>query len=304
MRKNILVIVSLFVFICLAVSVFGENDSIINDSLNGSANISENISVNDSVIENVSTTSIVIKNFFPKSANIGDVQLNINVQNIGDQELTNIAAFVSGNGFSSYDVVPIDSLKSQEKSYILISGNFKKSGEINLTIKINQEIFYQSVNVSDVAASASAQANQQLAANVTSMLAALKQNYSDLETNFQSKKDLGYDVAGVSLADLKILIRDAQSNILSGNYEQANIKIDLAKDEYSTQFEKLESVKKISITQKLKDNAVLFSTIAGAIIMFFTLYELLKKKKEDIKQKIKSIHVKDKNGNTLSVETK
>jgi hypothetical protein len=310
MKKNILVILTLFAFLFLAVQVLAGNEtavngSAVNDSVNDSMNTSTNISANESAVpSNVSTATIAIKNFFPKTSNIGDLQLNINVQNIGTSELTNLAAFVSGDGFSSYDVVPIDSLAPQEKSYILISGNFKKAGAINLTIKINQEVFYEIVNVVDSSASASVQADQKLAAAVTGALAALKQNYSSLESDVQKKQSGGYDVSGVSLTDLKSMIRDAQANLLSGNYVQANVKINLALDEYSSQTEKLSYVKKISLGQKLKDNAVLFSAIAGSIITFFTLYELLKKKSGNIKEKIKSIHVKDKNGNTMTVETK
>jgi len=65
----------------------------------------------------------------------------------------------------------------------------------------------------------------------------------------------------------------------------------------------MSNLSKVSLAAKLKDNAVLFSTLAGAIITFFTLYELLKRKKENIKEKIKSIQIKDKAGNSYSVKT-
>lgn len=301
MKKSILVISVLFVFVFLAAAVLAENDTLI---VNNTANDSINVS-NDTVVSvNISNASVLIRNFIPTKAGVGDTQLNINVQNIGNSELTSLGAFVSGDGFSSYDVIPIDSLKPQEKSYILVSGNFRKAGDVNLTIRINQEVFYQVVSVVDSSVNVSMQANQQIEDSISSGLVVLKQNYSELESALQSKKSDGYDVSSVNLNDLKVMIRDAQSNLLSGNLEQANVKVDLAQEEYTTQYEKLAAVKKISLGQKLKDNAVLFSTIAGAIITFFTLYELLKKKKETLSEKIKSIKVKDKNGNILSVKTK
>jgi hypothetical protein len=301
MKKSGLVVSVLFIFILLAVAVLAENDTlVVNSTINDSINVS-----NDTVVSvNVSSASIIIRNFIPTKVNVGDVQLSINVQNIGNSELTSLGAFVSGDGFSSYDVVPIDSLKPQEKSYILVSGNFKKAGSINLTIRINQEVFYEVVSVVDSSVNVSIQFNQQLEDNIGNNLAVLKQNYSELESALQIKKSEGYDVSGINLNDLKVMIRDAQSNLLSGNLDQANVKVDLAREEYFTQYEKLTVVKKISLGQKLKDNAVLFSTLAGAIITFFTLYELLKKKKETLSEKIRSIKVKDKNGNTLSVKTK
>lgn len=301
MIKKIGLIIAVFVLVFLVTNVYAlENESA---SVNQTANLSvnESNSINQTAI--FQNKTIEIRGFFPSSVKVGDVQLNINVQNLGDTELTSLGAFVSGDGFSTYDMVPIDSLKPQEKSYILVSGNFRKAGEINLTIRINQEIFYRTVNVTDSSA-VLAQMNKDLEDKVTSEYYILKENYSVLESAISLKKSQGYDVSGISLSDLKSLIRSAQENILSGNFNEANVKIGLAQDEYDTQSSKLLTVKKISIGQKLKDNAVLFSTLAGAIITFFTLYELLKKKKEHISQKIKSIKVKDEKGNSFSINTR
>jgi hypothetical protein len=300
MMKKIGLIISVFAFVFLVVNVFAlDNESIV---LNETANLSINdsLSFNQIIVPN---KSVDIKGFFPSSVKVGDVQLNINVQNLGDTELTSLGAFVSGDGFSTYDMIPIDSLKSGEKSYILVSGNFKKAGEINLTIRINQDVFYRVVNVTDSSA-VLAQMNKDLEDRVTADYNILKQNYSDLESAVKLKKSQGYDVSGVGLTDLKSFLRSAQENILAKNFNEAAIKIGLAQDEYNSQVSNLDGVKKISLGQKLKENAVLFSTLAGAIITFFTLYELLKRKKEHLSEKIKSIKVKDKKGNTLSVETK
>ena len=43
--------------------------------------------------------------------------------------------------------------------------------------------------------------------------------------------------------------------------------------------------------KKIKDNIIVISSIAGAIITLFALYELLKKKKEGLYQKIKEIKI-------------
>lgn len=300
--KKIGLIIAVFAFVFLFANVYAlENDSaIINQTANLSVN--DSVSVNKTDLAVVQNKTIEIKGFFPSSVKVGDVQLNINVQNLGDHELTSLGAFVSGDGFSTYDMIPIDSLKPQEKSYILVSGNFKKAGEINLTIRINQEVFYKIVNVTDSSA-VLAQMNKDLENKVNLEYSQLKENYSNLESAVSVKKGEGYDVSGIGLSDLKSFIRSAQEFMLAGNFEQAAIKLGLAQDEYDAQSSKLASAKKISLGQKLKDNAVLFSTLAGAIITFFTLYELLKKKKEHISQKIKSINVKDEKGNSFSIKT-
>ncbi len=266
----------------------------LNLSANESVNNTNTVNITDLVnLINVSVGIIEIRNFFPTSVKPGDVQLNINIKNIGDKELKDVGAFISGNGFSSYEVVSIDSLIPGEKSYIIVNGNFKKSGDINLTIKINQEIFYRIVSVLNDSENIII-INKEFEENVTGQYNFLKNNYKILESSLQIKKDEGYDVSRVNLADLKVLIRDAQANILSGNFQQAKIKIDLANDEYETLNYRLENSEKISLASKLKENAVLFSTLAGAIITFFTLYELLRKKNEGLKETIKHLKYKEK----------
>ncbi len=291
----------LFVFTSFALA---ENETVNSSlSVNESFQNETNLTINQT--NNLTTEifpSLVIRHFLPAETKVGDVQLSINVQNLKNETISELYAYVSGEGFSSYNVVPIDSLKPGEKSYILVSGNFRKAGSINLTIKINQETFYQTVKVSDDSAGAVAY-NNELALNLSNELSVLKSKYSTLESEFQAKKSDGYDVSGVILSDLKVMLRDAQANLLSENLVQARVKLDLAKEEYEIQFAKMDNLKKVSLASKLKDNAVLFSTLAGAIITFFTLYELLKRKNEHLKEKIKSIHIKDKAGNSYSVKT-
>ena len=56
----------------------------------------------------------------------------------------------------------------------------------------------------------------------------------------------------------------------------------MAFEEYETQKNKLDNVKPKSIINRIRENALIFSTIAGALITFFTLYELLKRKSENV----------------------
>ena len=92
---------------------------------------------NETIIEDITIT-----NFIPKEFKLGDGQFSIQVQNNKNETLDYIIAIVSGKGFSTYETIPIDVLDSGDKSYIIISGNFKEAGNINLTIKINREFFY------------------------------------------------------------------------------------------------------------------------------------------------------------------
>ncbi|HLC66736.1 MAG TPA: hypothetical protein VJK52_03800, partial [Candidatus Nanoarchaeia archaeon] len=48
---------------------------------------------------------------FPKQITIGDSQLNLYVENTGNRPLKNLVAFVTGDGISTYDVIPIEELQ-------------------------------------------------------------------------------------------------------------------------------------------------------------------------------------------------
>lgn len=303
------------------------NSSILNNSNvatnltttvnNSNTNISATVN-NTNTTTNTTTPSasepLTIVSIVPAQFKLGDAQLNILVQNNGQSELDDIDALVTGKGFATYDVVPIDSLKPGEKSYILIMCSFSIPGEIQLSIKIDGKTFYRNVTViSNKENNESSNSSPNSAPTILTAdeyeeslmnqlillkesLNTLKQNYDHLQREYDEKKSDNYDVSQVSFTDLKKFLRDAESSIIHKDAEQANVSITLASNEYEDQKDELLSAKKIKISFKnlLKDNAVLISTIAGAVIAFFSLIELLKKKKDSIYQTIAEMKV-DKN---------
>ncbi len=244
---------------------------------------------------------IIFKNFIPREFKLGDAQFSIQIQNNKNETINNILAFVSGKGFSTYEVTPVESLESEEKGYILVNGNFKESGIINLTIKINKEIFYQEVNIlgesqEDIKKSeelAKQQEEKKIALSVmSSELEILKQNYSNLETQLEEKEKEGYDIKNVNLDELKKYLRETQASILGEHLEGAKINLDLATEEYDAEEKKLETLEKLPFMKRFKEHVIVFSSIAGAIITFFALYELLKKKGKEAVTTIGSIKPK------------
>jgi hypothetical protein len=280
MKKLILSILFLF-FVSFA---FAE-ENLTNSTTEILDNSTQNVTIN--ATENISSIPLIeIKNFFPTTFNKGDSQINIYVLNNGP-ELTNVGAFIEGSGFSTYNVVPIDSLKTGEKNYIILTGNFRTGGKINLTITINGEKFYQEVVVnSDEKQIASANLE-----NISVSLEELKLKYEELDKQISDKKKERYDVSKVSLTDLKTFIRNTETAVLTKNSENALVNLKLATDEYNFQLKQLASASKIGFVGMLRDNAVLFSAIAGALVTFFTLYEILKKKSSKIVEKVQTVTV-------------
>lgn len=290
------------------------NTSLIND-----VNITQN-EENDTNISNDNMSNetpqiikdLTLVSFIPSEFKLGDVQLNILVKNTGNVEIEDIDAVVSGKGFASYDIIPIDLLKPGEKSYIIVSGNFKEIGNITLKIKIEEKVFYHNVTVLDPNAEkdierlkeieeVEAKKNNELV-NISAKLEELQQKYIELENVLEQKRK-DYELSDVYLTELKKYIRDGQSSVIVKDLERAKADLKLALDEYKLQKERIENAKlvKRNIFLVLKDNALIISSIAGALIALFTLFEILKKKKEQLYQKIKEVNI---NGDTKIVVKK
>jgi hypothetical protein len=259
-----------------------------------------NQTVTNSSMDNSSVAfqSLSLTNFMPQEVKLGDVQFNIQVQNNENTTVNNTFAFITGNGFSTYNIAPIDSLAPGEKDYIFVYGNLKQAGNITLTIKINDETFYQNVSVIDQSTESDQQKLDELQAeqekeqqikNISDQLNALKQNFTSLQNEFGDKQSGNYDVSLINLNILDNYLHNIQADILTGNVNDANVNLNLANQEYLTQKNNLDNVKKVPLITILKNNVVLFSTFAGAILTVFALYELFKKKKEDISEISKKI---------------
>jgi hypothetical protein len=242
-------------------------------------------------------TDFRLSNVTPEKTKPGDVILNIIVTNTGTTTLNNLIPLIVARGFSSYDVVPIQALNAGETGTAFVSGNFAQEGEILLTVKINDKIFHDKVTVEEPkqATSAKAQKAQEAAKaqalkTLSAELEELSKKYDSLNEDISAKKDR-YDTSEVSLTDLKKYIASARSTLVAGEAEKTNISIILAEREYEDQLELLEAAPKKPFVSKIKDNAILISAIAGAIITIITLLEILKKKKEGLYQRIKEIKV-------------
>jgi hypothetical protein len=286
MKKRILLLGIQIFLIILAVSPVFSKSAVGSSELNVSINDSQNSSVI------LILTDVSVKNFIPKEFKIGDVQFNIQILNNKNSTINNVMAFISGRGYSTYNVVEIPSLGAGEKDYVFVNGNFRESGNITLTIKIGNEIFYQNVSVysnENIDLIAKELEKKAILANLSMQLKEMEEKYSQLDDEFSSKKENSYDVSQINLDELRRFLREARINIIEENIDATKKNLEFAESEYKYQKNKLDKSKKISFITQIKDNAILFSAIAGALIMFFTLSELLKKKGEGIVSSVGSI---------------
>ncbi len=238
----------------------------------------------------------------PKAAAKGDVLLSVKLKNNGNVLLQNLIPILVAKGFSAYDVVPIKALEPGTDAISYISGEFSAAGNILLTLKINDELFYDKIVIEDIKAADTEQKKLEetaIAANLDALNAQfedLKDKYKELEIGIIAKRN-DYELTDVKLDDMKRYLLDAQINILSGSLQKANVSLMLALTEYNDQRFKLDHAPVRPFLQKIKDNLLLISGIATAIITMISFYELMKKKKQDIVQTVKSVRI----GNTSQV---
>lgn len=283
-------------------AISAQDQNITSDDANATA--TENLTTNELEVKQEQVEEIIFKNFIPKEFKLGDAQFSIQIQNNKNETITNVLAFVSGKGFSTYEVAAIESLEPEEKGYILVNGNFKESGLINLTMKIAEKTFYQEVNVLGESEEDLKKAENLLKqqeekkkslSEISSKLETLKQNYSNIETELAQKEKDGYDTTDIKLDELKKYIRQTQASILGEHLEDARINFGLATEELNSVEEKIAAAEKLPFMKRFKEHLIVFSSIAGAIITFFALYELLKKKSKDVATTIGSIKPKTEN---------
>ncbi len=228
----------------------------------------------------------------PTEVKQGDAILTVQIENNGTVALQNIIPLVSGRGFSAYDIVSIEEIAPGKTASAYVLGHFSDAGTIVLTIKINGRTVTQPIMVSG-----SSQNEEERKALEKEALQTLSLQLDNLENKYamleeeleQKKKD--YLLPEMDIEGVKENIRNAQSRILADEVEEANISIILALAEYEEQKNKLDSAQKKSFFDKIQDNILLISTLAGAILTLFAFFEFVKRKQAGLYQKIKEFKV-------------
>lgn len=231
-------------------------------------------------------------NVTPRSVKQGDVLLSISFRNTGTAKLRNLLPVVVARGFSTYDVVPIPILRKRDVGTAFVSGKVDEPGDLLLTIKVGEQVFYDRITVLPVMHQESLEEKQlkeeqkrKSVLALSQQLQDLKTKYIELESQYITKKDK-YDVAGIQFQTLRSHIQNAQTKLLNEDLNQANISIVLAYSEYQDQHTAIVSAPKKALLLRMKDNVLLISGIAAGIITLFTFYEFMKKKQEHLTQRI------------------
>lgn len=251
----------------------------------------DNITI-EGLLDEVNYTDFNIVNISPTLVAVGDNLFTIEIENTGSTTIENLIPLVSGYGFSSYKTIPIKELLPSERDLAYVFAQLNYESEVILTVTINDKTEYFTINVLSesqaVNESIIIDENEQL--NITNRLYLLEDDYKTMQESIK-KMEKDYFVNDIDLKDLKDYISRSKLQLLSGNLEQANISLVLAEEEFLDLNNKLVSAKKKSIFDTIKDNILLISTLAGAMITLYTFYEFVKRKQKGLYKKIKEFKV-------------
>jgi hypothetical protein len=151
-----------------------------------------------------------------------------------------------------------------------------------MTIRVDQEIFYQNVSVVSIDSDQAEELQKleeeknAILRNMSIEINNLKENYSKLEDKVNQKKEDGYDISRIDLTYLDKYIRDAQSGVIAGDVSGARVSLDLAKGEYFSLNTKLDNVKKLSFLNRVKTNIFLFAAMASILALVISLLNNLR----------------------------
>ncbi len=270
----------------------------------------DNITETNELNETNETTEVIIEELFsdfsiigisPTEAKNGDVLFSIEIKNTGTLPLEELTPIVTGFGFSTYNIIPLQKLSVNEKGYAYVYGvidttDFDAAKNFSLSVKIKEkkEIFVinligiENITVDDTTVDDINM--QQELQNLSDQLTLFEAEYAELEEQIKEKEE-DYYVNDITLADLKEYLTKTRYHILAEDYSQANITLILSRKEIEDIHYRLEHVKKKTLLDIMKDNILLISTFAGAVITLVTFYEFVKRKQAGIYNKIKEFKV-------------
>ncbi|MFA5176172.1 MAG: hypothetical protein WC413_02845 [Candidatus Nanoarchaeia archaeon] len=239
-----------------------------------------------------------IEKISPEKVQLGLNQINILLKNMGEQDLANVYAKLSGNGIETQEEIPIDNLPVGQKDYTFVKIEASKSGSIDLVVKlyVDDELLKQDIKSIYVIAEEKQPTETFNITELSNALATLKKEYNLLEQEYQNKKLEGFpvDIYKGDLEDINTNIKSAQTYFYQENYKNAKISLDLASETVTDLKEKLSNAKKQEKTlgQKIKENLTYIAGIAAALVSILTAYKLIGNHIN--KKKIMELHQKGK----------
>lgn len=229
---------------------------------------------------------IQVDKLSPQKFELGITQLNILIRNTGTVDLVNIYATISGDGITTIERIPIETLPRGDKDYTFSKINLTKSGEIDLVIKIFVDEALKKTEVRQITVTELVKQNkpnsEEQELNVTELskkLSTTKDRYNAVLKKYEEKKE-EYELSGMqeNFKDTKSYLISAQSALVEEEYKKAVANLAISEENLNDLEKNLEEAKKkkTNLSDKLRSKMIYIGSIAAAIVSIFTAYGIIK----------------------------
>jgi hypothetical protein len=193
----------------------------------------------------VCNESYSLEKIIPENISLGESQLNFLLRNTGNVALLQVSVQLSGDGVTTVERIPIESLPPGEKDYAFTKINAEKEGKIDLVIKIllndtMKDTIVKEMNVVPGKAGATSGSSGPGingegtgdSLNVTALnlrFNSLKEAYNDVDKRYQEKAAEGADlkIAEDNLEEANRYLKDSQSYLIDEDYKKLKLSLDV-----------------------------------------------------------------------------
>ena len=220
--------------------------------------ITQNLLV--SVLED--TQEVALGSYFPHSFKKGPQQeITVVIINEGKVPVQNLKAKITGTGVQYLSSTTIDELAPGDEDSLTIRMNIINSGNLTVSLKVLDQVFPLTLQITPEVVYAPEE--------LQSQLTIIKGKLQEQEGIYADKKAEGYFVSEVydSVKSIKDQLREAQQQILTSQFSNAKVSLDLADSSLEDITEGLKTAKKQEVTFLLwlKENAVAITAILAAV---------------------------------------
>ncbi len=237
----------------------------------------------------------------PESIKTGVSQLNILLRNTGTVDVRNIVAEVSGDGISTVSRIPLPKLIVADKDYAFVTINATKAGAIDVILRITIDNrtttrIPSSIIVTADAVPVSQPKDEFNRTEIRERLDSLKQKYSVLEKEYQSKKG-GFvlDGAELRLREAYTFVSSAEVAFFEENFKKSNTNLDIAQERLAELEREIGNaeVRQRKFIDKVRENLTYIASFTAAIISIITAVTLINKyvNKERIMKLKDTVHL-------------
>lgn len=230
----------------------------------------------------------------PTTLSMGTNQVNVLLRNTFGEELTSITVEITGSGIKTLSALPIAKLAANDKDYVFVTVQASEAGPKDVIIKVTANTASEVFTLNYISQlTVSAPEEKKLTLNATllaSQLADIKSTINGYENQYLDKKAQGYLVSEVydSIKQVKDNLQQAQLALTENRLEDTQKSLSLAKlglDDVKNGLANARTEQK-SLVDKIKDNAVLITTVAAAIAVIVGFIEHQHKKFKEIRERI------------------